>query len=90
MSLTVQCPKCGGTEHKPALDFRRPSITAFLLGGFVLMFLNSARRKQKLRCASCKEVFYSHTEGSVVFQVIFIGFIVLSLLGTVFMIMGWH
>ena len=54
------------------------------------MALNSLRRKQKVRCLSCREVFYSHTKGSMVFLVIFIIFIALSLLGIVSMIMGWN
>ena len=88
MALIVQCPRCGGTEHRPALDFRRPSIIAFLFGGLILMALNSLRRKEKFRCTNCQHVFYSHTQSSVAFLIILIAFILLSILGVLAMIYG--
>ena len=89
MSVVVQCPKCGGKEHQPVLDLKRPSVAAFLLGGFLLMFLDFGRRKRKLRCVSCESVFYSHTKGTTAFLVLFIVLISLFILGTISVLMGW-
>jgi hypothetical protein len=76
------CPKCGGTEIRPAGALRHHfNVWIFLLGGWLLSLLWSVSRKEEVQCVQCESIFQRATRASIVARILLVLFILLVLLG---------
>jgi ribosomal protein L32 len=73
--MAIKCPACGETSarHQVARSEYDP-VAPQLAGGIVIAFVFVLSRKRRFRCEKCGQLFFSHTVGTRVWQVLWILF----------------
>ena len=77
------CPKCGGTEHRPAGLLRTSSNPWLLILVGLFASLWGASREEQVQCAHCETLYFTDTRATRIVGVLLWVFLLLVLFGMI-------